>query len=121
MKLFLRIIGLVSAIVFGVFFSFTYGVPGYVEKIAKEFIEQQVEREVNEKLDAADKIIENKTLSKLAGALLKKNTEEIAAIQKNLKDGLHETIARSIAKMRDLSCECRKKYEIIIANTHASK
>ena len=111
MKTFLRAFGLIGAIVFGVFFSFTYGVPGYVEEIAKEFIEQQVEKEVNEKLDAADRVIENKTLSKLAGALLKKNAEDIAAIRKNLKDGLHEKIAESIAKMRDLNCECRKKYE----------
>jgi len=110
MKLSLRIVGIIGAIIFGTFFFFTYGVPGHVEKIAKEFIELQVEKEVNERIDAADKIIENKTLAKLAGALLEKNDEEIGELQRGLKEGLHEKIAQSIAEMRDLSCECRKKY-----------
>ncbi len=81
MKLFLRTVGIIGAIVFGTLLYFTYGVPGHVEKIAKEFIEQQVEKEVNERIDAADKIIENKTLAKLAGALLEKNDEEIGELQ----------------------------------------
>lgn len=114
MKLTLRAIGLIGVVVFGVFFALTYGLPGYVEEVAKDFIAQQVEKEVNQKLDEADMVIENKTLGKIAEKLLNKNTEEITSIKDNLKAGLHTQLSQIIAEMRDLSCECRKKYEDFI-------
>ena len=117
----LRILGLSGALVFGLVFVFTFSTPGYVEDVGKSFIEQQVEKEVRERLDIASRMIENKTLGKLAEKLLNKNTDEIADIRQNLDQGLHEKIAGALAKMRDLSCECRKKYENYIKDGMESR
>ena len=111
MQYLIRILGLGGTIAFGLVFLFTYSTPGYVEDIAKVFIEQQVEKEVRGKLESTTRMIENRTLGTLAEKLINNNTDEIAEIRQDLNAGLHEKIAVALAKMRDLSCECRKKYE----------
>ena len=47
----------------------------------------------------------------MASQLVKDNEAKINQLQKDLKSKTHEKIAAVIAKMRDLNCECRKKFE----------
>ena len=107
MKVALQIIGLVGAVIFGTAFWFTWGVPGYVEEAAKEFIKNKVEEETIEKIDlVAEEANENK-LVQLAEKLLRDQEVEIDKLKDQLKNNVHEKLASVIAEMRDLSCECR--------------
>lgn len=110
MKITLRIIGLLGVILFGTFFYFTYGVPGYVEEIGKDFIKEQIKDKTNEKIDSIKFKSRDSALSKLAGKLYQKNKDKIDKIKLQLKSNAHEKLAAIIAEMRDLDCECRKKY-----------
>ena len=114
MNISLRIIGAVGVILFGFFFGLTYGVPGYVEEIGKDFIKQELQDRTNEKIDRLadlDLSSSNNKVVKLAGKFLQRNEAQIARLQGDLKNNLHVKLAAVIAEMRNLDCECRKKYE----------
>ncbi len=114
MKISLRIIGLLGVFIFGFFFVLTYGVPGYVEEVGKHFIKQELTDTTNEKIDSLAELnlakSDNKVV-KLAAKILEKNQQEIAGVKLQLKNDLHIKLAAAISEMRDLDCECRKKYE----------
>jgi len=110
MSIILRVIGLIGVLIFGVSFYFTYGVPGGVEEIAKDFIKERIQAETNEKIDSITLAAEDSILGKMAMKIMKGRDEEIASIKLKLKDNTHEKVASVIAEMRDLSCECRDKY-----------
>ena len=111
MKALLRTIGIVGVLLFGSSFIFTYTTPGFVEDIAKDFIKDKVQEETHEKID---KISLNKSynpLLKLASKLVNDNEQEISQLKDKLKNDTHLKLASTIAEMRNLNCECRKKYE----------
>ncbi len=110
MNIVLRVFGIIGFLIFGMFFYFTYSVPGYVEEVGKEFIKSQVQKEVSEKIDAIKLKSQDGKLSRIAAALYKHNQEIIERTKKELQNKLHEKLALAIAQMRDLDCECREKY-----------
>ena len=110
MKITLRIIGLLGVILFGTFLYFTYSLPGYVEEIGKDFIKAQIKKKTNQKIDSIKLKTKGGLLSKFAGKIYQQNKEEIDRIKLQLKNKAHERLASVIAEMRDLSCECRRKY-----------
>ena len=110
MKYLLRSIGIAGAVIFTTAFWFTWGVPGYVEDAAKSFIEKKIVDETNEKINAISQKFEGNKLAQLAKSFLHKNQEKINDIKQQLRDKSYEKIAAVMAEMRDLSCECRKKY-----------
>lgn len=121
MKIALRTFGLIGIILFGTAFWFTFGVPGYVENQAKEFIKSRIEKETNEKIDSLALAAKDSKLGKFAQKLMDTNQEEISQIQASLQAQLHEKIAAVIAEMADLDCECRDKYAQLIKSGFESR
>jgi len=114
MKIALRTFGLIGILIFGTAFWFTFGVPGYVENQAREFIKYRIEKETKEKIDSLSLAAKDSKLGKLAQKLIENNQEEISKIQARLETQMHEKIAAVIAEMGDLDCECRDKYALLI-------
>jgi hypothetical protein len=110
MKITIRTIGLIGTLIFGTAFWFTFGVPGGVEQIAKDFIKERVEEETKQKIDSITLSGKDSTLGKLVKKLSKKKEQEIAAVKVQLQSKVHEKVASVIAEMRDLNCECRQRY-----------
>ncbi len=110
MKFTLRFVGIVGVVIFGMFLYFTYGIPGYVEEIGKDFIKNQIRDETNEKIENIKLEGKGSKLAQLAGKLYQKHQEEIDRVKSQLHNKAHEKLADVIAEMRDLDCECRNKY-----------
>jgi len=110
MRIILRIIGLIGVLIFGTSFYFTYGVPGGVEEVAKDFIKERIEEETREKIDSLSFAASESTLGKLALKMMKGREQEIEELKIKLQEKAYEQSAAVIAEMRDLSCECRIKY-----------
>lgn len=110
----LRAFGLVGILLFVPLFVFTFSDPHTVEKSAKGFIEWKLKNEMNEKIDSIT-LPQSKTLEKSLGdrakGLQQKTDEKLAKLKQQLKDEVPAIMAAQIAKMADLSCECRKKWE----------
>jgi hypothetical protein len=107
----LRIVGLVGAGLFAFFFGLTFSVPGWVEDFASEFIEGEVSEEIDRAINALEAPEGENALSKLAQKLQAQNEEQIAKLKLDLKEKVHEKMANALAQIRDLDCECRKKWE----------
>ncbi len=112
MKLVLRCVGVVGTLIFGFFFYLTYSVPGYVEGIGKDFIKIQIEKQTNEKIDDVNLQTTDGRLRRFAEELAQRHQEQIERLRVQLKNKVHEEIAAVVAEMRDLDCECRKKYAL---------
>jgi len=110
MRIILRIVGLIGVLIFGALFYFTYGVPGGVEEIAKDFVKERVEEETKEKIDSITLAASESTLGKIALKLMKGREKEIEELKLKLQEKTYEKSAAVIAEMRDLNCECRIKY-----------
>lgn len=110
MKIILRLFGVICLLMFGSSFMMTYGVPGYVDKVAETFIKDKVEEKTNEKIDSLGLAVKNNKLTQLAGRILKNQKKQIEHLKQQLKSRAHDKLAAVIAEMRDLSCECRKKH-----------
>ena len=110
MRIILRIVGLVGVLIFGASFYFTYGVPGGVEEIAKDFVKERIEEETREKIDSISLAASESTLGKIALKMMKGREKEIDELKLKLQEKAYEKSAAVIAEMRDLSCECRIKY-----------
>ena len=110
MKITLRIIGIIGALLFGAFFYFTFSTPGYVEEIGKDFIKSQIQKKTNQKIDSIKLQSQDNKLAKIAAAMYKKQQEKIDYIKEQLKNKAHDKLAAVMAEMRDLDCECRKKH-----------
>ena len=107
MKITLRIIGILGALLFGSFFYLTYGIPDAVERAGQVFIKYQVEKEVKEKLGS----------SKLTGftdqaqSLARKYQIDIDKTKQDLENDLPHKIASVIAAMCRMDCEKKKRLE----------
>lgn len=110
MKITLRIAGMAGALLFGTFFYFTYGIPGYVEEIGKEFIKNQILDKTDEKIENLKLDNKDSKLAQLAAKLYQQHQEEIDRIKAQLRSQAHEQLAAVIAEMSNLNCECRRKY-----------
>jgi len=111
MNITLRVIGLVGILLFGSGFIFTYSIPGFVEEIGKDFIKEKIEEKTHQKINDVSLSNQNNILIKFASKLAKNNDQEINRLKEKLNADVHIKVAAVIAEMRDLDCECRKKYE----------
>ena len=110
MKLSLRAFGIIGIIVFGTAFGMTFGVPGFIEEIGKDFIKQRIVDETNEKIENIKFQNKESKLGKLVQKIYEGNKNRIDELKISLKDKAHEKLADIIAEMQDLDCECRDKY-----------
>jgi len=109
-----RVFGLVGIILFVPLFLFTFSDPHAVEKSAKGFIEWKLKNDVNEKIDSIE-WPQSQTLEKFLGSnakeLNQKANEKLTAYKQMLKIDAPAIMAEQLAKVRNLDCACRKKWE----------
>lgn len=105
-------LGSLGCLLFSTVFVLSYAQPSFVENVGKNIIRQQVEKKVNQKIEALD----THFLSQAAAKIIKTKESEIATIQRQIKAGLPDKIAAVIANMRELDCECRKKAAASVRN-----
>lgn len=91
-----------------------FTIPGFVEDIGKSFIKNKIIVKTNEKISSLENKTHNTSFNKLLGKLNTKNQKHIDYFKTQLKNKAHEKIVDVMAKMSDLSCECRKKYNHIL-------
>lgn len=104
---FALILGIVGGLLFGFAFVASVTNPGFVEQLARNIIRYEVERKVQEKIEAID----NAFLSSKAAVFAKGYAEDIEQTKRLLTQQLPTRLAKVITEMRNLDCECRKKIE----------
>lgn len=113
-KITLRGFGLIGIVLFLPLFIFTFADPQLIENSGKSFIEWKLKQETDKKINSI-RLPEEKGFEKLLGekaAELRKETEQkLETIRNQLKADAPAILAAQIAKMRNLDCECRKKWE----------
>jgi len=118
---FALILGIVGGLLFGFAFVASAINPGFVEQLARNIIRYEVERKVQEKIEAIDKAFLSSKAAVFAKGyaedieqtkrFLKGYAEDIEQTKRFLTQQLPTRLAKVIAEMRDLDCECRKKIE----------
>ena len=109
MNITLRIIAILGILLFSSGFVLTYSIPGFVEEAGKDFIKSKVEEKTNEKIESF-KLNKNNQFFIFASRLMKNNENEIKKLKERLKFNAYNKLAAVIAEMRNLDCDCRKKY-----------
>lgn len=119
-KISLRVFGLLGIIIFTPLFLFTFADSQLIEKSGKSFIEWKLQSETDKKIDSVH-LPEVSKLESLLGNKAKKlrqeTEEKLEVIKQQLKDDAPAMIASQIAKLRNLDCECRKKWEQKLRNS----
>ncbi|MEO1034436.1 MAG: hypothetical protein AAFX44_02635 [Pseudomonadota bacterium] len=110
-KLTLRFIGLVGATLFLLAFSFTFSIPDWVERFAADYIESEARERLEQTIDDLEPPAGESALARFAQTLLEANEDKVREWKTMLKLKMDEQWADALAKVRDLSCECRQKYE----------
>ncbi|MCF6196928.1 MAG: hypothetical protein L3J50_09530 [Emcibacter sp.] len=104
---FLRIFGLLGTVIFIPLFVLTFSSPHSIELAGKSFIQWKLTSVTEQKIDA----IHIPTTTKFGAYLNKKAGLKLETLKKQLKDELPKILADQIAKMSNLNCECRQKWE----------
>ncbi|VAV96835.1 hypothetical protein MNBD_ALPHA01-797 [hydrothermal vent metagenome] len=124
-KSILRIFGIIGVIVFVPLFLLTFSDPHSIERVGKSFIEWKLNSVAEKKIDAIhiptstrlDAFLNKKIdLNKKVG-LNKKASAKLEELKQQLKDELPKILAAQIAKMSDITCACRLKWEERLAST----
>ncbi|HEX5785262.1 MAG TPA: hypothetical protein VFY35_11075 [Burkholderiaceae bacterium] len=109
--------GVVGLALFGTAVVASLVSPGWVEHTARELIRLQVEKKVHQQIESLD----NNALMKRAEQATQEHREELAQAQRQLSAHLPEHVAKVIADMQDLDCECRKHIEDSIRKGYESQ
>lgn len=120
----LRIVGFLGVLVFMPLFLFTFVDPHIVEQSGRSFVEWKVQTETDKKIDSI-RLPEPTKLERLLGAKareLREQTEQkLKGVRQQLKADAPASLAMQLAKLRNLDCECRKKWEASIKHTMEAK
>jgi hypothetical protein len=116
----LRGLGILGIFVFVPLFLFTFADPQLVETSAKSFIEWKLNSETNKKIDSVQ-LPESSRFEKLLGnkakELRKEAEAKLAKVKQQLKADVPAILSAEIAKMLNVDCECRMKWESKLRNT----
>ncbi len=104
MRLFALIVSALGLLVFGGALAVSLVQPIAIERTARDLLRREVEKRVDQRLDALD----DTTIGRLAGQLLRRNQEDASRIKQQIREGLPQRIAARLAEMLDANCECRK-------------
>ena len=108
----LAILGFGGALIFGAAFAMSYARPAWVEALAKDVVQAEVEKRVRAQVaEAADG-----TLAGIAADALQRNETQVEAARRMLADSLRAKVARVAAEMRDPDCACRQGVATHIGN-----
>lgn len=123
-KISLRVLGILGIIIFVPLFLFTFTDPQIVEKSGKSFIEWKLQTETDKKIDSIS-LPEPTKFENLLGAKareLRAQTEQkLEEVKRQLKSDAPTILAAQIAKLRNLECECRKKWEASLRQSMQTK
>lgn len=113
-KVSLRILGLLGVVLFVPLLLLTFANPHIIEQSGKSFIEWKLQSEADKKIDSI-RLPEPTKLESLLGEKARqfreKTEQELEKVRKELKNDAPVILAAQIAKLRNLDCECRKKWE----------
>ncbi|THU01994.1 hypothetical protein E9531_08320 [Lampropedia puyangensis] len=99
---------------FTFFFALTFSIPHWVEEYGAAYIQQEASKRINQRIDGIalpQPTDANNPVSRAAGAIYARNAESITQYKEMLKARVHAKMAESIAQVRNLNCECRKRWE----------
>ena len=107
-RLALRLIGAVGVLIFGFGLALTYQSPIQIERAARGFIESRIEGRIRTELDIPRGNAERAPVRHLAGRLAQRHEEKARALRERISRGLDAEVAAAVARMQNLSCECRE-------------
>ena len=107
----LKIFLVSSTILYGAAFVYLLVFPQQVEQDARGFIKRQIAKKTHETIDNIDTKYKENKLVKFAGSVLNKQKKRLRAYKKALKHKADEKLSIVMAKMLDLDCKCRQKYQ----------
>jgi hypothetical protein len=113
-KVTLRFFGIFGIALFVPLFLFTFSDPHLIERAGKSFIEWRLHADAEEKIDSMALPKQTKLevmLGNSAKALRERTAARLEAVKRQLKADLPALLADQIAKLRNLDCECRRKWE----------
>lgn len=114
MKITLRLFGGLGVLLFLPLFLMAFADPQLIEKTGRSFVEWKLEQEVKGRVDSIRLPQQHKfeaLLGKKAEQLRREMEERLEVIRRRLNEDLPAILAEQIAKVRNLGCECRKKWE----------
>jgi hypothetical protein len=106
----LRVAGMAGAALFGLFFVLTFSTPQWIERFAIEYIETRVSESVDSRISSMRPEIGEGAAVRLAQGLHERNEAALENLKQTFKDGVREKWEAALAEVRDLDCECRKKW-----------
>ena len=109
MKLTLRLLGLAGTLIFAVALALTFVSPIHYERAARNFIQHQIERQIVDRMGITPGDVRETRAGRALEMLADRHETEIAALRRHVSAGLNAQIAAVVARMQDLSCECRER------------
>lgn len=102
-------IGLAGLILFGLPLAFTYLSPIHIERAARSFIQTRIEHQIRDELGLGAEGARQTHVGRLAEALSNRHKAEIGELRERLANGLSAQVARGVARMQNVNCECRDR------------
>ena len=101
---------LIFVLGYGILFTYSLASPQHIEQNARAFIKKKILEKTHQKIDnLGAKHIDNR-LVKLSAKIFKQKTQRLNAYKKALKNKVGQKLAAVTGEMKNLDCECRKKY-----------
>lgn len=103
--------------------AFTYSLTSVqsMEQNARGFIKEEISKKTHEKIDNIGSNYKDNKLVKLSAKIFKKKSEQLRLYKESLKLKIDEKLAIVMAKMKNLDCECRKKYTKLLHGLISAK
>ena len=118
----LRGIGLTGAVLYLTLFCVTFADPQWLERFAADYVESEAKARAELLVANATAFTEgDSVLGKLAGALHAQNEERIRTLKTALETKLHTQWVDALARVRDMDCECRQKWEAFLESSLQSQ
>ncbi len=105
-----RILSIVGIILFSAALYLTFSVPGWLEEFASSYIEKQLTEKIDDSIDQVAPPTREGLLGDLARKVFEANAAQIELKKDQLRSKTHASMAKALAQIRDLDCECRTKY-----------
>ena len=101
---------ILATLLYGGLFFYTLSSPHTIEKHARTFIKEKIAEKTHEKIDNIGAKYKENKLVKISAKLFKQKSQKLKQYKEALKNKVNEKLAAVMTKMKDLDCECRKKY-----------
>jgi hypothetical protein len=110
----LRLLGILGVVLYIPLLCLTFIDPHTIEQSAHGFIERKLSQETQDKIESytlppVTKL--EQLLGERAKAMRAETENKLQAIKRQLKNDWPEMMAAELAKLRNLDCECRKKWQ----------